>query len=133
MSEENLEVVAGYFEAVDLAAAIDALAEDVAFVFHGEIRHLAGAETISGKRAAVAWLADWFSRFGPDYRFEIEESFDWDDRVLVVTTNRGTGRASGVPVSQQTAQLMTLRDGKIVQQDFFASRAEGLEAAGLSE
>ena len=98
MSQKNVEVVAGYFEAVHLAASIDALAEDVAFVFHGETRHLAGAETISGKRAAVAWLADWFSRFGPDYRFEIEESFDWDDRVLVVTTNRGTGRASGVPV-----------------------------------
>jgi ketosteroid isomerase-like protein len=133
MSQENVQVVAGYFEAVDLAASIDALAEDVDFVFHGETRHLAGAETISGKAGAVAWLADWFSRFDRDYRFEIEESFDWDDHVLVVTTNRGTGRTSGVPVSQQTAQLMTLRDGKIVQQDFFASRAEALEAAGLRE
>ena len=133
MSQENVEIVVGYFEAVDLAAAIDALAEDVTFVFHGETRHLAGAEIVSGKRAAVAWLADWFSRFDPDYRFEIEESLDWDDRVLVVTTNRGKGRVSGVPISQQTAQLMTVRDGKIVRQDFFASRAEALEAAGLKE
>ena len=133
MSEENVEIVAGYFEADDLAASIDALADNVTFVFHGETRHLAGAETISGKSAAVAWLADWFSRFDPNYRFEIEESLDWDDHVLVVTTNRGTGRASGVPISRQMAQLMTLRDGKIIQQDFFANRAEALEAAGLSE
>jgi ketosteroid isomerase-like protein len=133
MSQENVEIVAGYFEAVDLAASIDALAEDVTFVFHGETRHLAGAETIAGKSAAVAWLADWFSRFDRDYRFEIEESRDWDDHVLVVTTNRGTGRASGVPISRQTAQLMTLRDGKIVRQDFFADRGAALEAAGLSE
>jgi ketosteroid isomerase-like protein len=132
MSQENVEVVAGYFEADDLAASIDALAENVTFVFHGETRHLAGAEAISGKSAAVAWLADWFSRFDRDYRFEIEESLDWDDHVLVVTTSRGTGRASGVPISRQTAQLITLRDGKIVQQDFFASRAEALEGAGAA-
>ena len=29
--------------------------------------------------------------------------------------------------------MMTVRDGKIVRQDFFASRAEALEAAGLAE
>jgi hypothetical protein len=29
--------------------------------------------------------------------------------------------------------VMTLRDGMIVRQDFFASRAEALEAAGLRE
>jgi ketosteroid isomerase-like protein len=133
MSRENVRIVVDYFEAVNLVAAIDALAEDVTFVFHGEVRHLAGAETISGKRAAVAWLADWFSQFDPDYDNEVEESLDWNDQVLVVTANRSKGRASGVPIAQQTAQLMTLRDGKIVRQEFFNSRAEALEAAGLRE
>ena len=60
-------------------------------------------------------------------------ALDWDDHVLVVTANRARGRAGGVPIARQTAQLMTLRDGKIVRQDFFASRAEALEAAGLTE
>jgi ketosteroid isomerase-like protein len=64
---------------------------------------------------------------------EIEESRDWGDRALVVTSHRARGRASGVPISQQTTQVMTLRDGKIVRQDFFPSRDEALEAAGLSE
>ena len=133
MSEENVEVVKGYFEAADLAAAIDALADDVTFAFHGDSRRLAGAETIVGKKAGIAWLADWFSRFDPDYQSEVDEVLDWGDRVLVVTTHRGKGRASGVPVESQTAQVMTLRDGKIVRQDFFSSKAEALEAAGLSE
>jgi ketosteroid isomerase-like protein len=87
----------------------------------------------SGKRAAVAWLADWFSQFDSDYDNEVVESLDWDDHVLVVTANRSKGRASGVPIAQQSAQLMTLRDGKIVRQEFFASRAEALQAAGLKE
>ena len=133
MSQENVEIVLGYFEAARLVDAVDALADDVTFVFHGESRRLAGAETIAGKETAVAFLADWFSRFDPDYRMELEESRDLGDRVLVVTTHRSKGRISGVPISQQTTQLMTLREGKIVRQDFFSDPAEALEAAGLSE
>jgi ketosteroid isomerase-like protein len=133
MSEENVEVVVGYFEASDLETAIDALADDVTLAFHGQTRHLAGAEIVSGKAAAVGWFADWFSRFDRDYRMEVEEARDWGDRVLVITHHRATGRASGVPISERTAQVMTLSDGKIVRQDFYASREEALEAAGLRE
>ena len=64
---------------------------------------------------------------------EIEESRDWGDRVLVVTDHRASGRASGIPISMQTGEVLTMRDGKIIRQDFFASRDEALEAAGLSE
>ena len=133
MSQENVEIAVGYYEATDLGKAIDALADDVTFIFHGEGRHLAGAGTISGKRLAIEWLADWFSRFDPDYKMEVTESRDWGDRVLVVTTHHAKGRASAVPISQQTAQVMTVAGGEIVRQEFFSSRDEALEAAGLSK
>ena len=133
MSEENVKIAVGYFQATDFGDAINALADEVTFAFHGEARHLAGAGTISGKRRAVEWLADWFSRFDPGYRMEVVESRDWGDRVLVVTNHHAMGRASAVPISQQTAQVMTVADGRIVRQEFFSSRAEALEAAGLSE
>jgi ketosteroid isomerase-like protein len=133
MSQENVEIAVRYFEATSLVEGVSALAEDVTFVFHGKSRALAGAETVSGREAAIEWLADYFSRFGRDYRLEIEESRDLGDRVLVVTNHRGSGRASGVPIFEQTAQVMTVRDGKIVRQDFFFSRDEALEAAGPSE
>jgi ketosteroid isomerase-like protein len=133
MSQDNVEIAVRYFEATDLGTAIDALADDVTFIFHGESRHLAGAGTFTGKKAAVEWLADWFSRFDPGYRMEVNESRDWGDRVLVVTTHHAKGRASAAPISQQTAQVMTVADGKIVRQEFFSSRDEALEAAGLEE
>jgi ketosteroid isomerase-like protein len=133
MSKENVEVVVAYFEATELTTAIDALADDVTLAFHGRARHLAGANVVSGRELAVVWLADWFSRFDRDYRMEVEETRDWGDRVLVVTHHRATGRVSGVPISQRTAQVMTLRDGKITRQDFYASREEALGAAGRSE
>jgi len=92
MSQENVEIAVRYFEATDLAEAIGALAEDVTFVFHGKMRTFAGAETVAGRKAAIEWLTDWFSRFDPDYRMEIKESRDWGDRVLVVPN---PGRAVG--------------------------------------
>ena len=128
MSEENVRIAVGYFEARDLKKAADALADDVVFVFHGETRHLARADSVSGKAAAIEWLLDWFSRFDSDYRMEVTESRDWGDRVLVVTTNHAKGRASAVPISQQTAQVITIAGGKIVRQDFYGHPEQALEA-----
>jgi ketosteroid isomerase-like protein len=132
MSKENVEIARGFFEASDLQTAFDAVAEDVTYAFHGEARRLSGAGELRGKPEAVKWMVDWFSRFR-DYRFEIEEVRDWGDRVLVVTIHHAKGRASGAPIRQQTAQVITVRDGEIARQEFYAGRAEALEAAELSE
>ena len=133
MSQENVGIALGYFEANDLSDAVDALADDVTLAFHGEARRLAGAETVSGKMDAVRWLRDWFSLFESDYQMKVEESRDWGDRVLVVTHHQAKGRASGVPIDERTTQVVTLRDGSIVRQDFYASLQDALEAAGRSE
>jgi ketosteroid isomerase-like protein len=132
MSEENVEIVVAYFQARDVRAAFEAISEDVTFTFHGEARRLSGAEELVGKATAVKWMVDWFSRFR-DYQFEIEEALDWGDRVLVVTTHIAKGRTSGAPIREQTTQVMTVREGKIVRQDFFSSKADALKAAGLPE
>ena len=132
MSDESVKVVLGFFNATEVAGAFDALAEDVTFVFHGETRALSGAEELVGKAAAINWMVDWFSRFR-DYHFEIDETRDWGDRVFVAITHQAKARTSGAPIQQQTAQVMSVRAGKIVRQDFFASPEEALEAAGLSK
>ena len=51
-------------------------------------------DTATGKVAVAEWFGDWFRRFGPDYRFDVEEAHDAGDRVLVVATH-GHGRRSG--------------------------------------
>jgi ketosteroid isomerase-like protein len=132
MSKENVEIVVAYFQASDVRSAFEAIAEDVTFAFHGEARRLSGAEELVGKATALKWMVDWFSRFR-DYHFEIEEALDWGDRVLVVTTHVAKGRISGAPIREQTTQVMTVLDGKIVRQDFFSSKADALEAGGPSQ
>ena len=69
-----------------------------------------------------------------DIRIEAERIIDLgDDRVLVLTRQTGHGKLSGVPFEHELADLMTLKNGKIVVMAAYWHRAEGLEAAGLSE
>jgi ketosteroid isomerase-like protein len=80
-----------------------------------------------------------------DYFRDIDESFTdtrWSfdeivgrsgDEVMVVFRFNARGRESGTPVDVHTAQVWTFRDGKVWRNVTYASRAEALKAAGLSE
>jgi SnoaL-like domain len=52
------------------------------------------------------------------------------DRVLALMTIEGRGKGSGVPVVIRSADLFTVRDGKIVSLVGYPDRAEALEAWG---
>jgi ketosteroid isomerase-like protein len=132
MSRENVEVVVGLFESVntrDFKRVMDTYADDVVLELHGTLIGL-GDEGAVGKEAVGEWFGEWFRTFDRDYRFEIEETRDWGDRVFLVATHHGHGRASGTPVTQSTAYVYEVRDGKVVRCDVWATAAEALEAAG---
>jgi ketosteroid isomerase-like protein len=136
MSEENVAVVRGVFEAVnarDFAAVMDAYADDMVLALHGDNQALLGGEGAVGKKAVGDWFGDWFSQFDSDYRFELEETRDLGDRVFIVATHNGRGRISGVPVSLRAAWIYTLRNSKVVRCDAYSTEAEALKAAGLRE
>jgi ketosteroid isomerase-like protein len=56
---------------------------------------------------------------------------DAADRVVVRQITRGTGQ--GPEVNMELTNVMTVRKGKIVYQEFFWDHAEALETLGLSE
>ena len=135
MSRENVEIVVGVFEntnARSFTAVMDAYADDIVLVIHGEAGRV-GGEGAVGKDAVGQWFGDWFRTFDPDYRFEIEEARDCGDQVLIVATHNARGKASGVPVTMRAAWVHTLRDGKVIRCDAYTDRGEALKAAGLSE
>ena len=70
-----------------------------------------------------------------DYRMAPEEFIDaGDDRVLVFSREGGRGRGSGAEViSQPTAHVWTIRNGKAVSLRSYWERADALEAVGMSE
>jgi ketosteroid isomerase-like protein len=64
----------------------------------------------------------------------IEELIDAGDDVISIVTTRARGRASGVEVEwKDNAGVWTIRDGKVIRVVWLPTRAEALEAAGLSE
>jgi ketosteroid isomerase-like protein len=132
MSEENVGVVRDLFAATnerDFTRAMSHYAADVVLV----VDALLNPGTFEGRQAVGAWFADWFRAFEPDYHFDIEETQELGDRVFLFATCYGHGRASGVEVHSQTGFLFGLRGGKIVRVELYPSRAEAIEAAGLSE
>ena len=74
------------------------------------------------------WLSAWET-----VQFEYE-LIDAGDRVVALIDQRMRGRSTGLEVSMgKYAQVYTFRDGLIVHWKLYPSRAEALEAVGLSE
>ena len=63
----------------------------------------------------------------------LEEVIGHGDRVFVAARFHGRGRASGVEVETRLYEVYTVRDGKVLRIDEYATRDEALEAAGLRE
>ena len=138
MQQANVDVVVKQFgdtNARNFAAVMEAYAEDVMLVMHGEKVGMLG-RTVSGKAAVGEWFGDWLRQFARDYRFHIEESRSIGDRVFLVATHSGRGRDSGVPVEERWAYVYTVREGKVTRVELWGdrdAREAALEAAGLSE
>ncbi len=129
-----MEIVARVFRGYDdrdLESILDHVHPDVeidysnssapdASVYHG----------IAACRAFVQGRYDYFEQTG----FVAAELIDAPpDAVIAVGNLRATGRASGVTIEAPNTTLWTLGDGKVLRIKLYQSRAEALQAAGLSE
>jgi ketosteroid isomerase-like protein len=64
------------------------------------------------------------------YRNEPEDIIEaGDDKIVVVIRSAARGRLSGIEVQGRLAHLWTLRDGKAIRFEAFASREDALSAA----
>jgi ketosteroid isomerase-like protein len=66
-------------------------------------------------------------------RLEPQEVIDFGDRYLVLHRLRNRGRGSGAEVEQEMGLFLTYSRGMLVRADYYWSRDEALEAAGLEE
>jgi ketosteroid isomerase-like protein len=64
---------------------------------------------------------------------DIEEAIDAGDIVVVTIRQHGVGKDTGAEVELLTHGVFSLRNSKIIRAEFFESKADALEAAGLSE
>ncbi len=131
MSQENVEVVRAVIDGWlrGDSAALDFIADDAVYVAPPT---MLDGRTYHGHRGVLQWVVDWRAAW-TDYELEVERLEDLGDQVLTIERNRATGKRSGVGVDMQTFSVWTLRDGKVVRWQGYASEEEALEAVGLSE
>jgi ketosteroid isomerase-like protein len=133
MSQENVELVRRAFEASarrDTAAVLALYDADVEW----------DASRAQGMEGAVYRGHDGLRRFFREWReawdrdeYDYEELIDAGSAVVSVATQRGRGRASGLPIARSLVGVWTIEDGLIVRVVWFLDRDDALQAAGLRE
>jgi ketosteroid isomerase-like protein len=136
MSEENVEVVRGIYDAVarrDVVSPFEVYAEDIVWdVSNARRAFLIPKLAYQGHEGVRQFWRDGLSVFG-EVDFDVEELIDAGEQVVAVIREREVGRTSGVPVEASHLAVWTLADGKVIRMRLFDDRQQALEAAGLSE
>jgi ketosteroid isomerase-like protein len=125
MSQENVEVMQAVIEAWN-RNDFDAWMQS----FDPEVQWSALLEEFRGRDGIRrAWQS--FKAF--ELRSRYDDIRDLGDSVLALGKLTGTGRITGLNLSNEIAQLATFREGMILSFRDFASHAEALKAVGLED
>lgn len=131
---ENVEVVrraVAELNRADLDAATEAFSEDFELDFTNSRGPMSGVyRGLSETREFMSSFFEPWAEVEFDLRAEIMELED--GRVLTVNRVRARGGESGVEVAATGASIWTIRDGEVAAMKLYQSKAEALEAAGVS-
>jgi hypothetical protein len=145
MSQEDVEIVRALIPSPDtdvavllrddslfeqtreaLEAFIDSAVESVAVWQGGAARTYVGIDGF--RQLWLDWLEPWTA-----YHVQVDEVIDAGDQVVVLVRDRARRPDTDAQVELVSGSIWHVRDGRLVRAEFFGSRAEALEAAGLSE
>jgi ketosteroid isomerase-like protein len=135
MSQENVEVVRTFYD-----ETAEGRFWTCGHLFDPDVeyeRRRKPADMMTGRwrglEAMSAALLEWFETV-EDLRIEAERYIDTGgDSVVVFTRHRSVAKTSGVPIDEEFADVLTVREGRIVRLHTYRHRAEALEAVGLRE
>ena len=131
MSRENVDLVKrmlARFHAGDAAGALVCFSEDVVSEAPGRPDLMGG----QGREALGTLVGSWVESW-EDWNEEINEVRDLGDRVMVLSTQHGRAKSTGIEISMQYAILYEVRNGELSGMCLYSTADEALEAAGLSE
>jgi ketosteroid isomerase-like protein len=132
MSEEKVELVRRALEALDRRDLTTWLAvsdEDLEVVPSRDWPE----PGVRGPEAAFDWYLQAFDNFQPFRTADTEFIDAGADKVLLQYRMDLRGRESRAKFEVRRWNVVTIRQGKAVRNEWFTDRAEALEAAGLSE
>jgi ketosteroid isomerase-like protein len=131
MASENVELVLELHAAVtrgDLDGVLSLAHPDVEY-------RSAIQQAMEGEGSVFRGLAGirrWFGELQDLYEYlesEVREVHEFGDRVVIVFVVSGRGAGSGITLEQPLAQMVTVRQGQIIEVRDYFTREEALEAA----
>jgi ketosteroid isomerase-like protein len=137
MSEENVELIRRFTEAIDRGDLDGAVAivnpppefeSDPSTWFPG----VDVFDVQRGPEGLRRLLEPVWGDFD-DLHVELQELIDAGDQVFAAATVRGRGKHSGVETSMDLWGVWTMRDGRAIRWQGYTDRAAALEAAGLRD
>jgi ketosteroid isomerase-like protein len=138
MSRENVEMVRRLYDAVASRDVATVLA-----LYDPEVEVAGGAgspdERLTGRPGVYRGHEGLRRLFNEYYdawetvEDDCEELIDAGEQVISVVTSRARGRVSGLEFEWHPVGVWTIREGKIVRSEWFQSREEALEAAGVRD
>jgi ketosteroid isomerase-like protein len=132
MSQANVEIVRRGYEEFNRSKKLVADAFDPDVEWH-TAEDLPDSATHHGIAGVEKLFADWSGSF-EDFRAEIEETIDGGDEVVVVVIElHGRIKGSDQEVLLPETHVWRLRDGKVFEIREYRTKAQALEAAGLSD
>jgi ketosteroid isomerase-like protein len=140
MSQENVEIVRRGYDAIssvystgevnDLLPFLEANYDpDVVLKTSGMFPETAEVHGHSGMLRFVSTQMEAFQKMW----IEPQEFIDADNRVVVPVRFGGEARHTGLEVEFSVVHVASFRAGKVARIDIYRSKAEALEATGLSE
>jgi ketosteroid isomerase-like protein len=135
MSQENVEIVRRSVE-LRLRGEFDAWLETIDPDIGWDISAHPLPDVPNYGRGRDAFVTDMLATYMSgwnDYSAELKELVDADDQVVVVLHEIAKMRDTGVALDRDLVQLWTLRDRRATFLRVFKTKAEALEAVGLSE
>ncbi len=132
MSQEDLESVRDAFDAFErdgLDGLLAHLDPEIEWSTTGEFIESAVYRGHEGVRRYLSAMLDEFE----NVHVETTELIDAGEQVVVSLRLTGRGKRSGAPVELTMTQVSSSRDGLAIRIHNYPTKAEALEAAGLSE
>jgi ketosteroid isomerase-like protein len=135
MSQENVEIVRAVHASINRGDLDGVLSR-----WHPEAEYRAAIQqavegepgVFRGHDGIRRWWRDLQDHW-EDVNTEVLEVRDLGERLVVVFVVRGRGKSSGVAIETPLAQVVTVRELKVIEARDYRSRQEALEAVGLSE
>src|SRR5436305_6405279 len=132
MSQRNADVVRRGLEALS-SGDIERILEFVDPQFKGQVPPELSTEpdTYRGHEGIRRYFQSFWDDMD-DIRFQAERVWEGGDSVVVATLMTARGKQTAILVEQRFGQIWTLRDGRAIAVENFASVGDELEAAGLT-